>query len=147
MTDDPPPVEFETREIGFSVKPRVIIYGPVCACGHVVTGAARTQRRAKARHMVRRVAHRLRHPFRERTPFAEWLDDSPEDIKAFGEFVDAIAEDPTRLWGEWSPGYDIDGPELYPDGFEVDADEIAEELDEWYQDWHRSRLAWHRRAP
>lgn len=30
---------------------------------------------------------------------------------------------------------------------DVDADALAAELDEWYQDWYRSRLAWHRRAP
>lgn len=67
-------VEYETRAVEASVKPWVTVYGPVCSCGYVCIGEGRTRRRARTANWLRRAAHRLRHPLREREPFADWFE-------------------------------------------------------------------------
>lgn len=97
MTDP----EWDTRPVGFSVKPQVSVFGQMCDCGYLPTGTAETARRARLTATARSWLHRLRHPFRERRdPMAE-LDNR------LGDAFEELAEKPSLLHGEFEPRFSI----------------------------------------
>jgi len=78
-------------ESSVEIKPNRIVYGDICDCGYVPTGEHQNARIAAWKCRLKAIAHRIRHPFKERTDFQTHLDEM-----------------------KTTSGY-LDGPELFPD--------------------------------